>query len=249
MMAKRAARQEGRRRLPGPRTPEATPPPVPSSAIEGLVEPGERSAAFAGLAGQQPRQNLLQRLSQVLRGPIYPGPSIAERIFGDTSIYPGPSIAEQILGAPGGAQAPAPITQADLPQAGLAPQVTTPHSPFALEAGLFHNAMMYTSGRILKAVDAQSRNFLPRQITDVIAALLPWRDWGFSSYQEALRALGYTEIPGAGTWMKDDEIASAATGGGGGQTATQYVTQRAGYGGGGGSLRSPNFSTLINWRI
>jgi hypothetical protein len=109
--------------------------------------------------------------------------------------------------------------------------------------------MMYTSERILKAVDTQSRNFLPRQITDVIAALLPWRDWGFGSYQEALRALGYTEIPGAGTWMKDDEIASAAATGGGGQTTTQYVTQRAGYGGGGGSLRNPNFSTLINWRI
>ena len=136
-------------------------------------------------------------------------------------------------------------------QGNLPPQVTTPHSPFALEAGLFHNAMMFTSGRILEAVDTQSRNFLPRQITDVIAALLPWRDWGFGSYQEALRALGYTEIPGAGTWMKDDEIASAATitGGGGGQTTAQYVTQRAGFGGGGGSLRSPNFSTLINWRI
>jgi hypothetical protein len=128
------------------------------------------------------------------------------------------------------------------------PAITTPQSPFSLNAGEFHNVMKWTSGRILMAVEAQSRQFLPRQITDVIAALLPWRDWGFGSYQDALRALGYTEIPGAGTWIKDEQVTSSGGGGGGG-TAVQQVTQRINYGGGGGALRNPDFSTLINWRI
>lgn len=130
------------------------------------------------------------------------------------------------------------------------PPITTPQSPFALNAGEFHQVMQWTSGRILQAVDAGSRNFLPGQITDVIATLLPWRDWGFESYQDALRALGYTEIPGAGTWIKDEEILSTSPVGAGGGTSTQFVTQRAGFGGGGGGgFRSPQFSTLINWRI
>lgn len=244
MARRKTRRTEEQRRLPEPPprriprrgvtlpVPDVAPPPVPSPALEGLVELGERSPAFAGLAAQPPAfPEPIRPLPGILRAGLEP---FERRRF-----------EREVLGVGAGAA----TTQADLPQAGLPPQVTTPHSPFALEAGLFHNAMMYTSGRILKAVDAQSRNFLPRQITDVIAALLPWRDWGFGSYQEALRALGYTEIPGAGTWMKDEEITSTTAAGGGGQTTTQYVTQRAGYGGGGGSLRSPNFSTLVNWRI
>ena len=35
---------------------EAETPRAPSPALEGLVQPGERSPAFAGLAGQQPQQ-------------------------------------------------------------------------------------------------------------------------------------------------------------------------------------------------
>lgn len=135
------------------------------------------------------------------------------------------------------------------PAAPIAPQVTTPQSPFALEAGLFHNVRQFVVRKIFEAVDTGNRNRLPGEITNVIAALLPWRDWGFSSYQEALKALGYTEIPGAGTWIKDEEIISMPTGGAGGGTNTQFVTQRAGFGGGGGGFRNPQFSTLINWRI
>ena len=135
-----------------------------------------------------------------------------------------------------------------------APIITTPQSPFALEEQLFHDISQHVVKQIFQALDTGNRNRLPRQITDVIAALLPWREWGFSSYQEALRELGFTELPGQGIWIRDEEITSpvgpAGQNIGGGQTATQLVIQRAGFGGGGsGGFRSPQFSTLINWRI
>ena len=135
-----------------------------------------------------------------------------------------------------------------------APTITTPQSPFALEEQLFHDISQHVVKQIFEALETGNRNRLPRQITDVIAALLPWREWGFSSYQEALRELGFTELPGQGIWIRDEEITSpvgpAGQNIGGGQTATQLVIQRAGFGGGGsGGFRSPQFSTLINWRI
>ncbi len=130
------------------------------------------------------------------------------------------------------------------------PAITTPQSPFALEAGLFHQARQFVVRKIFEAIDTSNRNRLPGEITDVIAVLLPWRDWGFSSYQEALKALGYTEIPGAGTWIKDEEITSSTVGGSGGFTNTGRAVQQGGFNiGGGGAIRSPQFSTLINWRI
>jgi len=136
------------------------------------------------------------------------------------------------------------------PAAPITPQVTTPQSPFALEAGLFHQARQFVVRKIFEAVDTNNRNRLPGEITNVIAALLPWRDWGFSSYQEALKALGYTEIPGAGTWIKDEEITSSTVGGSGGLTNTGQAVQQGSFNiGGGGAIRSPQFSTLINWRI
>ena len=132
-----------------------------------------------------------------------------------------------------------------------APTITTPQSPFALEEQLFHDISQGVTKQIFLALDTGNRSRLPREITNVIAALLPWREWGFSSYQEALRSLGYTEIPGAGTWIKDEEIISPAgvSVGATGGTNTQIATQRAGFTGGGGGFRSPQFSTLINWRI
>ena len=128
------------------------------------------------------------------------------------------------------------------------PAVTTPQSPFALEAGLFHQARQFVVRKIFEAINTSNRNRLPGEITNVIAALLPWRDWGFSSYQEALKALGYTEIPGAGTWIKDEEITSSTVGGA--STNTGQAVQQGSFNiGGGGAIRSPQFSTLINWRI
>lgn len=239
---------EAQRRLP---TPAISPLPLPNintDAFRRLREATAGSPGAVNVAGQPTPE----RFADPRRG----------RGTGVTRPTPLSSVSP-----PGGilstTQLPSEFFQASQPAQGLLesgqrpseffgvapPPITTPQSPFALNAGEFHRVMQWTSGRILQAVNEGSRNFLPGQITDVIATLLPWRDWGFGSYQEALRALGYTEIPGAGTWIKDEEILSTAGAAGGG-TSTQFVTQRANFGGGGGGgFRSPQFSTLINWRI
>lgn len=262
-----AARAEQRRRLEAQRrlpTPSIRPLPLPNISPDAF----RRLAAGPSAAvTQQPTRQLtpaeiLRNVTAGGRLPTVPGPPLPPRPpqadpRSDRGIVP-PRVSIAGVGEPTAAQLERAMTVAGQGTAGLVtapgfepiPQVTTPQSPFALNAGEFHRVMQWTSGRILQAVDAGSRNFLPGQITDVIATLLPWRDWGFESYQDALRALGYTEIPGAGTWIKDEEILSTSPVGAGGGTSTQFVTQRANFGGGGGGgFRSPQFSTLINWRI
>ncbi len=273
--AEQRRRLEAQRRLP---TPSIRPLPLPNINADAFRRLTAGPSGAVNVAGQPARQltpaEILRNVTAGGRLPTVAGPPTPARPpqadpRSDRGIIT-PRVSIGGVGEPTSAQIERAMTVAgqgvepvSLPVAGLLesglrpseffgfapPAVTTPQSPFALNAGEFHRVMQWTSGRILEAVSAGSRNFLPGQITDVIATLLPWRDWGFESYQEALRALGYTEIPGAGTWIKDEEILSTAGVAGGG-TSTQFVTQRANFGGGGGGgFRSPQFSTLINWRI
>ena len=210
---------------------EAETPRAPSPALEGLVEPGERSPAFAGLAGQQPQQDFFQQLMARLQGPVYPGPSIAERIFGDTSVYPGPSLASQILGGTS-----APFTQANLatptgvgPSAGL-----TPSEMFARNADPYRP----TRGRVAfgALMSALSHGVLPPYISFAGQAYIGLSD----------EDLSQNYVMGENGWVKI-ERGQAVVAGSDGWEGAEAVTYIPSYGGG-GSARTTR-SGLINWRI
>lgn len=223
--------------------PETRLPPVPSSALEGLVQPAERSPAFAGLAGQQPerRQNLLQRISAILRGPVYPGPSIAERIFGDTSIYPGPSLAEQALGTPARKQG-VPSLFTPVGQDGV--QLTGYEAALAearKRAAEFSDPMNTIEAAAGHVMVSFENDYSPPFIMYEVQA-----HWGWTDAQ--MRAAGY--VRGMGGWKLDlggEEIATttSVSGDGGGVVPSWSFPSS----GGGGSRNSYAGSSLINWRI
>ena len=120
--------------------------------------------------------------------------------------------------------------------------------PLATEAGDVTMNILRTYGRNAAINTEVGRSLLPGSIRNTVAQLLPWYAWGYDSYQEMLRDLNYTEIPGTGAWVKNDELEPEPIGGGGG-----YDGGGGGGGGGygtvvGGGARSYNPS-LINWRI
>jgi hypothetical protein len=119
--------------------------------------------------------------------------------------------------------------------------------PLATEAGDVTMNILRTYGRNAAINTEIGRSLLPGSIRESVAQLLPWYAWGYDSFQEMLRDLNYTEIPGTGAWVKNDVFEPAPTagggsGGGGGGGGVRYTTV------GGSSARRYNPS-LINWRI
>lgn len=120
--------------------------------------------------------------------------------------------------------------------------------PLATEAGDVTMNILRTYGRNAAINTEVGRSLLPGSIRESVAQLLPWYAWGYDSYQEMLRDMNYTEIPGTGAWIKNDPFEPATTAGGaggvggGGAGTVTYRTV------GGGSARRYN-PTLIQWRI
>ena len=224
-----------------PSSPATTPPQVPSSPLEGLreqqaattptVTPAISSAfaglidrakayspTFAGLGGAQPT-----RTSSYIQQ--------YDPLQGYTPQRPGGGLGPIIYEAFGGA----------VPEGERM-------IPLATEAGDVTMNLLRTYGRNAAINTEVGRSLLPGSIRNNVAQLLPWYAWGYDSYQEMLRDLNYTEIPGTGAWVKNDPFEPATTAGGG------VGTGGGGGGGGGystvlgGSARRNN-PALINWRI
>ena len=254
-MAKRAARQEGRRRrteeqrrLPGPAVPPTTPPQVPSPALEGLVQPGERSAAFAGLAGQQPTQNFAQRFANLfsgIRGPGYKfalttpreglGPLIPE-IFQEAGREVVGSLRTALGGVVSGSavlgglfgerpqQVPGPAFISDLPD--ISTRAARPTG--------FIRAYWQTASSLTRGVKPRFITFLSQEALDIP------EEWMEQHYVKV-----------AGGWVKREDWNQPLENVYGSGTAAQPQTinvNYGGYGGGGGGTRQQS-SYLVNWRI
>ena len=217
-----------------PSIPSTTPPPVPAQQVR-----AQRDIGF-DVQRQPQRQNLFQQLLAKISGPVYPGPSISERIFGDTSIYSGPSLLDRFAG---GASA-APVTQADLPQAGLA-QAAVPGLGGGPAARIARRGgpQQLEGRRFFTIVSAITRGVRPPLITFEAQQYLGY------SHDDMKDRLGY-ELT-AGGWVRrpvTGTVVDAYLGGAGTGDGVVDFTLPSLPTYGGGSQRLSR-SGLINWRI
>ena len=146
-----------------------------------------------------------------------------------------------IVTLPGGGHGYMPTVSTE---AGLAPD------EFGMDAQvrgaqLTTEAILYAYGLGLGGDGTVNRDWLPGTMTYVTAEMVPWQYWGYTSQEEFMKAIGYTEVPGQG-WVKDVYSQPGEIGLPGGGRA---IGRGPGYrtiGGGGGRGYS---SGLINWRI
>lgn len=230
--------------------PEVAPPPVPSPALEGLVEPGERSPAFAGLAQQQEIQKptFLERMRKFLLGPVYPGPSIAERLGVSLPVYPGPSLAEQILGGAGEQQSVIEQYQEGLPPTPTGEPVTGFDAALAEARKLAQefsdpmNTIEAAAGHVM--VSFQNGYSPPFIMYEVQA------HWGWTDAE--MKAAGY--VRGMGGWKlgigaEDVPVTTGGDGGAGAGTGAGAAPSWSFPSGTGGARNSFAGSSLIMWRI
>ncbi len=209
--------------------PDTAPPPVPSSALEGLVEPGERSPAFAGLAKQQSWRDMVEQVLQ------------QGRMIGLTqSMYAGVP-----YHAPVGQRAPVGTqnltTEADLPAGEQATGFDAALAEARKRAQEFSDPMNTIEAAAGHVMVSFENNYSPPFIMYEVQA-----HWGWSD--AAMKAAGY--VRGLGGWKLDlggeDTATTAAGAGGGGAGATASWSFPSI---GGGSRNSFASSSLINWRI
>ncbi len=243
-------------------TPRAPVPPSP--ALEGLVQPAERSPAFAGLAPQQPPQNIFQQFMARLQGPVYPGPSLAEQTrlftlketpgvpaggFGGIFRRAGEEVVQSTAGGLGAVVSGSPTLSGIF--GGGPQQVPGPAFEAPLPTlGDIGSRISRRGGpeqlparRLFTTVSALYRGVRPPMIGFDAQEFLGLTD-------EEIEGIGYTKVPGG--WVRrelwDQPLQNVYGSGTAAQPQTINVNY-GGYGGGGGGGTRQQSSYLVNWRI
>lgn len=111
----------------------------------------------------------------------------------------------------------------------------------------FGGAQAQFDAAVTNAALSLAKGNFPDFMTDAIGRELPWRELGYSSYQEYLQALGYEDL-GNGVWRKLAAATRAGLGipnfaGAGGRGAAGSQAP------GGARFGSRPFIGLVNWRV